>query len=627
MAPNDSKYGPLPTLVTGGAVVASGLFFALAYGLVELLRSSVSPFLLGGDANDWLQIGLGIGLYWLMFCGVALPPCLLLRRCVRAPGLRETGTALTLVFSAWVVVNAVRALGMPMRPREEALFAAVLLAFGVVLWLLQRTRLVSPTMFCMAWGIAAASGIATLYHGSRFFFLDANRVVTVGTISVLWAGLTGLLSTGVGIVGRRRRMPDAAQLAAMLALGCLVPLILGSGHSLATCLKEPTGFQVVFITCDALRADYCSVYGGQVPTPNLESLGKEGKVFERCYSLAPWTPPSICGMFSSKFPQSMNPGSRRRQWVNIMGSRADVMAYWLDEDGRSEIDRMRSEGILTAAFIGNPIIASEQWLLRGFEEYTLPNLQGDEQRGLLWRFPALQSCLARFFPDVPEKRPHDTTRVYAQYAVEFIHRHRDREFFLWVHFMDPHDPYDPPKRYRTLAGDWPLYSPADQRFCPISAKMARTGKVTEDERRYIRSLYEGEIRYVDEAIGRIKREVETRTNGHAYLCVSADHGEELWDHGTWGHGQSLYDEHIRVPLLFWGPCIKAGRVTDPVSSADILPTLTRLMGRPVRDTWRWRQPRSLPSRSDGNPRAEIGASRRALAHLKTTPCAPSSQED
>ena len=511
LKPSESAGQPPPAKAGGAAgfldVLAAGMLFALGYSFYELLLSSGTPYLIGGDAHDWAQVAGGIGTYAILYAGVAA----VLYGVVRLVARKRRPYALVVAgvacAAAWLAAMAVHLLGTPMTLVEELFFAGVLAAIGLAALVMHAVGLLRIRRLAGVWALATASGIAALHVASRLFFMSENRPWLAGAVAVAWILAAGVFGMALTIAAGRSRLLGPVQVVLMLLACALLPAALGVGRVVAVQFREPLGFQMVFVTCDALRADYCSVYGGQTPTPNLDRIGAEGTVFDRCYSLAPWTPPSICGLWSSKYPQSMSPGAEKSQWIDILGSRANVMAYWLDGDGRSELDRMRDEGMLTAAFISNPVLVTERWLLRGFDQHRFFEHLAPEQRGLFWRFPALHQCLGRFVPSVLEERPFDSSRVCRQYAREFIRQNRDREFLLWVHLMDPHDPYDPPERFRTMTGDWPVFSPADGGFGSIDADTVHEGNLSEEQRRYIQSLYEGEIRYLDEVIGDIHAEL------------------------------------------------------------------------------------------------------------------------
>ena len=569
-----------------GTMAALTLLLASAYALAEILRSSAGPFLLGGDAWDWLQVLLGIGLYWACFFVLGGIPYLLVQAGVRREFVRALGPLLIPMAMAWAVIGLLHTHTSRTSVLEFTVVAALMVVLLGALLLLGRTGWMSAQFFCLIWTIACGAGIAVLYQASRVFYLEAGRPFLAGGMAAIWVLLSGSAGTVICLLLRRQDVKVRHRLAAALLTAALLPVALCAGRSVAARTQSRFGTQIVFVTCDALRADYCGLYGGSVPTPNLNRLAQKGTKFERFYATAPWTSPSLCSMFSSKFPMSMDPGQPSDQWAEAVGCHGPVMNYWLDDDGRTEIERMTANGVKTAAFTANPIIRQEEWLFRGFSECVGLDHMTPEDRGFLWRMPALHTALGRVCPAILRERPIDTTRVLAQYANLFIRAHRNEKFFLWVHFMDPHDPYDPPARFRTREGDWPVFCPSGGRFGSIDTETMEKVGLSDDQKAYVRSLYEGEIRYVDEAIGRIERVLSATVGDGAYLVASADHGEELWDHGRWGHAHTLYNELLHIPLIVRGPNVRRRPIERPVSGMDIMPTLAGLMGTRLRDTWR-----------------------------------------
>jgi arylsulfatase A-like enzyme len=156
-------------------------------------------------------------------------------------------------------------------------------------------------------------------------------------------------------------------------------------------------------------------------------------------------------------------------------------------------------------------------------------------------------------------------------------------FFLWVHYFDPHFPYDPPGRYESMYD--PEYAGRangsmdyleeiwDKRIFPSA-----------NDRKHIISLYDGEISYMDEHLGRLFTMMEkSGLMDHSIVVVVADHGESLGEHGyDFDHGLYVYDASIRVPLLIYAPSMAKGRVIPyQVETLDIFPTVLDLLDIPV----------------------------------------------
>lgn len=340
---------------------------------------------------------------------------------------------------------------------------------------------------------------------------------------------------------------------------------------------------LVIVTADALRADYCSAYGGPALTPSLERLAVDGVKFERFYSLAPWTLPSLYGLFSSKYPPGLTPAAAGEQislWKKEASTYALVEEYWAGS-GEPLSTELKGNGYETAAVVGNPLIRPDDWLLSDVDECHLAEFTSYETRGPFRALPALQRAVAYWWPDTFKRRRVDMTRVATQFAEAYIQYARHRPFMLWVHYFDPHAPYDPPSRFRTIDGAWPQFPLTEYSAMNFWDKSAWIKDMPESDRDYVKSLYRGEIEYMDEGLGRILDAIDRNDLAEdTVVLFSSDHGEEFWDHGEWEHGHSLYEDQIRVPLVVRGPKISAREIDVPVSAVDVLPTLRTWLGLP-----------------------------------------------
>jgi arylsulfatase len=252
-------------------------------------------------------------------------------------------------------------------------------------------------------------------------------------------------------------------------------------------------------------------------------------------------------------------------------------------------ERLRNKGYATAAIIANPVLMTIPGLTRGFDSvHTLSHLDMTPDTYLKYT-PLLVGVLREAFARFRRVRPKDTTDEVSWLIRSFLDRHSDRPFFLYVHYVDPHAPYDPPEAFRTSVGRWPFVHPY--------AGNKRYGIRREDmddindkaDRNYISSLYTGEIGYLDEHLGKLLGWLDAHSiRDQTYICFTADHGEEFWDHGKWGHGHALYEEEIRVPLILEGPTIVARREAARISAIDVLPTLAGLVHLSHDPAWQGR---------------------------------------
>jgi choline-sulfatase len=276
---------------------------------------------------------------------------------------------------------------------------------------------------------------------------------------------------------------------------------------------------IVLITLDTTRADRIGFDGSKRGlTPNLDALARQAVVFTRAYSQVPLTTPSHATILTGTYPQFNH--------VRDLGSPLDKNLPCLPAI-------LRAHGYHTAAFVGSQVLdpksASAPGFDRGFDTYDAP-------------FHARQPG---------EDRYHSIERrgmAVVEKALVWLNQHPRGPFFLWLHFYDPHDPYDP--------------------LPPFKA-------------RYAASPYDGEIAYVDSAVGTLLTALRARGLYHqTLLVVAADHGEAFGEHGELSHGLFLYDDTLHVPLLIKVPGERPAHrlIENRVGLVDIAPTLLQELG-------------------------------------------------
>jgi arylsulfatase A-like enzyme len=309
---------------------------------------------------------------------------------------------------------------------------------------------------------------------------------------------------------------------------------------------------LILILVDTLRRDRLTPYGYFRDTsPEIERrLAAAGTVVEEAYSQAPWTLPSVVAMMTGRYPGE------------LLGS--DMSAYGIPADVVPIAERLARAGYETAGFLANPTMHVGGGFERGFRTFYAP--------------PADVEWLRRHADDLN------------RHALPWIaaYQHQDRPFFLYMHYIDPHDPYDNPEivgnrspfeseYHGPVAGDW--------------VNGVYTGKLTlPDPPRdlaHLSALYDSEVHYVDRAIGQLLGSLAPEVLAHTLVALTADHGEELLEHGGWKHGQALYDEQIHVPLIFrWDGHLAAGRrLAGTVRLLDLAPTLAAAAGAPPDPGW------------------------------------------
>jgi arylsulfatase A-like enzyme len=330
---------------------------------------------------------------------------------------------------------------------------------------------------------------------------------------------------------------------------------------------------VLIIVCDALRADRTSLYGGPIDTPNFERVAEAGVRYSWAYSLAPWTVPSMLGIFSSNYPPALSTEASRAEHL------AEMQYYALPQSAPTLANQLMASGYVNCAVTGNWLV-ERAGLLRNFHHTgVFPVTFGSERWGKLSYLPFTQDMLAVWFPKLWTVRAVDTSRVINSYAEEFLRRNIDRPHFLYMHYMAPHDPYDPPDSFRSRQGPWNFVGPSRPDLVGPHFDGEWRLDLSEDERSYTRSLYDDHIRYVDSRVGEILDLYERAgLLDNTVVCITSDHGEEFWEHGNCYHGQSMYNELVHVPLVISAPDVQTKTIDSPVSHIDVMPTLAELAG-------------------------------------------------
>ena len=326
-------------------------------------------------------------------------------------------------------------------------------------------------------------------------------------------------------------------------------------HEAASAARAPIR-HIVLLTIDTLRRDALSVYGGAIPTPNLDALAADSILFTNAYSPAPWTLPSFVSIFTGVSP-----------WVHKTTRQRHVVPAGLPTLAR----RLAESGYLTSGIGYNCNLtprASRGVLNRGLAEYNFYSKYSSPRTAAL-------GFLIRRYPDGFGLRA--TTDDLTELARNWVHSHQSFDFFFWLHYLDPHLPYSPPASFYPAG---PPYSEIGPEHDLESFTRFRAGLLppTPEAEAWLTALYGGEVTYVDDRIGSfISTLKEAGIYEDALIVLSSDHGEELLDHSGVDHGHTLYNELLRVPLAFKLPgSIATGKIDAVVPTVSILPTILDL---------------------------------------------------
>jgi len=350
--------------------------------------------------------------------------------------------------------------------------------------------------------------------------------------------------------GFRRPLPAARRLLAAgyaalaLAAGCGDTSPLGGG---------PTRPNLLLVTVDTLRADRLGCYGGDPEVGAfLCGLADAGIRFEWALAAAPYTAPSVASILTGLYPSSHGVTQTPTSYL-----RADVDTV---------AERLQAAGYQTAAFVSNPILERSHQLDQGFLVYDQEMQRQERNR-----------------PDKVEREAAATTDAVLRWA-----RARAREpWFLWVHYQDPHGPYEPPDApaVHDEPGDprLPVLQDDHSGRDGIPAYQALPGVFT--QRAYERR-YRAEIEHLDRQLARLVRGLDELGDPPTVL-LTADHGEAFGEDGYYfAHGHSVGLDQIRVPLLWRPAAPRTARVESrPVSLIDVAPTLLHAAGAPIPAHW------------------------------------------
>jgi arylsulfatase A-like enzyme len=317
---------------------------------------------------------------------------------------------------------------------------------------------------------------------------------------------------------------------------------------LCACSDAPRLRGLVLISVDTLRADHVGAYGGPVATPVLDGLAAQGVLIEQATTPTPTTGPAVASMMTGLYP-----------WHHEVVNNASELA----ERFTTLAEIAREAGLVTAGFVSNYMLDARYGFAQGFDEYLF------EPTGR-YEFPTEE--LAQAAPWGADRGFWAPAAAMTRAAGAWIERTAGdpRPFLLWVHYFDPHAPYDPPAQYRV--GD-----PID-----VSGKSLPSRVESWNELGELNRAYRGEVRFVDAEIGKLLATLERfHPPGAIAIVVAADHGEGLGDHGELDHGAVLFDEAVRVPLIVRAPGLPPGaRLAGPAQLEDLFPTLLALLGLP-----------------------------------------------
>ncbi len=279
---------------------------------------------------------------------------------------------------------------------------------------------------------------------------------------------------------------------------------------------------IIMISVDTLRADRIGVYGSYRPTtPSIDRRSADAALFTNAWSTWPETSGAHMSMFTSRYPSEH-------------GVRGFI--YRPPDDMRLVTERLAAAGYATRAFTEDGGVWARAGFARGFDAYSERRSADFVYRG--------------------------EARATFEDAGRWLEQAKDRDFFLFVHTYEVHAPYEPSGGYAAMFSQIPPREPAPFAGAALA--------------------YDRETRFVDDVVDRFLARIGALgLQDRVVVILTSDHGEEFGEHGGLGHGRSVYQEVLHVPLIVWAPGrLAPGRYDTPASILDLAPTILELAGLP-----------------------------------------------
>ncbi len=327
-------------------------------------------------------------------------------------------------------------------------------------------------------------------------------------------------------------------------------------------MKQPN---IILVTIDCLRHDYLGTYGRkQSVSPFIDSLAKNGTQFNRAYSTGTWTPVSFVGLFSSSYLFRLSGA------IGLVGER------------QSFVELLKDSRYTTAAFHSNQFLAKRYGYDKGFDIFN--EILRPVGKNVVAPPPLWRKIISKLLPETVKKKlrgrispaaftmPYVRGEEITEKAIEWINQPQTKPYFLWVHYMDIHEPTIPLE---------PLF-PED--IDPVEAWTANQAirdpnhSYTSKEIEILTRLYDINLKYIDGLVKNLFSAADSVDTDNSLKIITADHGQAFNEHGFVGHGLEHYEELNHVPLIFNGPNIPAQQNNSLSSLIDIAPTLLNVAG-------------------------------------------------
>jgi arylsulfatase A-like enzyme len=388
----------------------------------------------------------------------------------------------------------------------------------------------------LLWGIRGGI-VLSLYH---YFYLsrfaDLGYLISLFavdfTVAVVAALILALIVRILLFPSLRKRKGRAS-----LVYNLIVAVLLTAGAYGYNYWNADRGFNVIILVSDATRADHLSCYGYEIETtPNIDRFAREGIRFENPVAQGSHTIVATPAIIASVYPTIHG----LTHYRSVLSDSITLIS-----------ELLKDAGYQTLGIVTNPHVTENNGFAQGFDYF-------ESDRG--WQ--------------------NTDAEVVNQKFLQFVDQYRNSKFLAFLFYIDPHTPYDPPETYLRKFG-------ADVSVKITDWSQGRLLPMEQTERRDIVARYNGEVNYFDDEFGKLMTDLKKRgLYDRSLIVYTSDHGEGFWDHDKVGHGNSLYEELLRVPLIMRFPVIVkfprlqlGGKVLrQPARQIDIVPTALDLLG-------------------------------------------------
>ena len=366
--------------------------------------------------------------------------------------------------------------------------------------------------------------------------------------------------------------------------------------------KDQENKAVILITIDAIRADHLKSYGYQKNTaPNLEKFVEEGTTFLNAITNGPESPTAFSAIFTSILPfldGGFSPLPKQKITVPQILNEYGIFSFGIHSnpnlgsffnydrgfdiflDGEryknvSNIKKNKNLKQIISFFIRKilrykKIFNKLMYQLKGFNKIKV----------WIRKIPFITDILLPFIP-IAYNAPYVTNRVISILAK------KKKPFFLWAHYMDVHNPYNPPTRnilsFRKKDISLTRKEFLNENVFTNAKKIKITPEILDD----MKLLYNGEINYIDEYLGKLLEFIKSRFKKNCLIIITADHGESFYEHGFFGHQGNLFEELLHVPLFIieLGKKNTLNKINEIVQLLDIAPTILNYFKIPIPDSF------------------------------------------